>query len=195
MPRQSPILLLLAAFAAGCVNHRNFAPRENQNGCGPGGQPAAVYPIQAGDAQGELRLWSGGSDAAGDEVTEVHVGFEVENVGALPLRIAIEDVRCDEILVGGQRLENVPIARFEGQPAAQPGAVARLDVWFRPGTGRPRDVTGFAVRFQVRAGETAVLTQVTPFAPFVPARDPLHDDPWFWRPGFAFGWYGWYHRC
>ena len=60
--------LALALLATACVDQRYFAPRENENGFGPGGHPAAVYPLLGEDAAGEVRVWSRGSrgDTDGD---------------------------------------------------------------------------------------------------------------------------------
>lgn len=181
-------------LAAACANHRDFLPRENPNGCGPGGQPAAVYPVVAGEARGEVRLWSRGSgraDGGVDAPTEVHVGFELENTGSVPLRLAAEVLQLDELLVGEERYVEVRPARTAGAPLAEPGRSTRFEAWFRPARGGPRDVVGFAVRFRIDAGERPVLVQVTPFAPFV-VRDPYPYDPWFWGPPYPM--HRHYHR-
>lgn len=193
MARFSSWWSLVLVAAAACANHRNFVPRENLNGWGPGGQPAAVYPLASGEARGEVRLWSRGSDpGVGPDagVTEVHVGFELENTGSVPLQLAVDALQCDELVVGEQRLAGVAAATTEGEPSALPGTTTRFHAWFRPGTGTPRDVVAFAVRFRIDAVAAPVLLQVTPFVRFVP-ESPWHDDPWLWS-GSGFGWAGHY---
>ncbi len=187
--------LMLVAAAAACANHRNFVPRENLNGWGPGGQPAAVYAVANGEANGEVRVWSRGSDPGlGPDagISEVHVGFEVENTGSVPLQLALDALQCDELVVGEQHLTGVAPAFTEGEPMAAPGTTTRFHVWFRPGIGTPRDVVAFAVRFRIDAGAAPVLLQVTPFVRFVPG-NPWHDDPYRWSGGFGLGWSSHYH--
>ena len=83
--------LSLLLLSCACSNHRYFVPRENTNGTGPGGYPAAVYRIDAGvlgGAVGEVRVWSEGAhfvDTEDDEVVELHLGFEIENTSTVPL--------------------------------------------------------------------------------------------------------------
>ncbi|MDO8348836.1 MAG: hypothetical protein Q7T30_01275 [Planctomycetota bacterium] len=188
------LLWTLLALAPACASHRNFAPRENCNGQGPGRQPAAVYPVQADGAAGEVRVWSAGSsrrDGAGPEGTEVHLGFEIENTGSQPLRLDLESLRCDELRAGDEVLGPLPAARVEGNPEAAPGTTGRVDAWFLPGPGiAPRDVDSFAARFVVRCADQAVCNQVTPFQPYSPDSHYRHD-PWLWGGfGFGIGWWG-----
>ena len=69
---------LFCLLSAACATDRHFAPRENRNGEGPSGEPAAVYAL-APPLQGEVRLWSDGAartEIDGKDATRVHVGFE-----------------------------------------------------------------------------------------------------------------------
>lgn len=196
-------LLLATVFLfASCSTHRFFTPRENVNGSGPGGHPAAVYALGAAPANGEVRVWSRGAhlaEGAGGELVELHVGFEVENTGAEPVAIDVGTLQCTDLWVAGQRLAALPPVRVEGQAEAAPGGSAVLDVWFQPAVQRPRDIDGFSLRFQVRAGDRALLVQATPFATYV-ASDRWRDDHFFWYgghwgrpywgPAFGYGWYG-----
>jgi len=196
MRRFQVLVWLWLAAAGACASHRNFTPRENQNGSGPGGQPAAVYAIAVGDARGEVRLWSGGSaavDVDGAAVSELHLGFEIENTGKQPLHLVPEALQCDELWVGEQRLQGLSPVRTAGQPLAAPGTTTRFEAWFRPDLGGPRDIEAFAVRFRVDGPEGELLTQVTPFSPYLP-RGSRYDDPWYWRSGVGFGFYGHYRR-
>jgi len=184
-------------FATGCASHRWFVPRENTNGTGPDGHPAAVYPVGVPPV-GELRVWSSGARMVEDgdaEVVELRVGFELENTGERVLAIDPESVQCERLRVNGQDLANVRPTHVEGGAEASPGATARYQVAFRPvGAERPRDVDDFALRFSVRAAGQPVLVQVTPFGPYV-REDRWRDDRWFWGhptfwgPRFGFGWY------
>ncbi len=201
------LLLLATAFLfVGCSTQRYFVPRENVNGTGPGGHPAAVYPLDAAPAKGEVRVWSGGAhlvEAEAGDVVELQVGFELENTGGEPLVIDVGALQCADVWVDGQRLAVLPPARVEGQAEAPVGGSASLQAWFRPVATRPRDLDGFSLRFSVRGGDRTVLTQVVPFVPFVRS-DRWYDDHFFWYggyrdgpfwgPGFGYGWYG-HYRC
>jgi len=198
-------LLLATVFLfAGCSTHRYFTPRENVNGTGPGGYPAAVYPLGAAPATGEVRVWSRGAhlvETEAGEVVELHVGFELENTGSEAVAVDVGALQCTDVWVDGQRLAALPPVRVEGEAEAAPGGGARLDAWFRPAAARPRAIDGFSLRFQVRAGDRTLLTQVTPFATYVQS-DRWHDDHMFWYggywgrpywgPTFGYGWYGRY---
>lgn len=204
----------LASLAAGCSGARLFAPRENQNGFGPTGQPAAVYALAvvttAGEehARGEVRLWSDGAhatDSNGDDRTTLHAGFELENTGRAPLSLDLSSLTADLQLAGagagagdGEPVRGLRPLRTAGAAEAGPGTQSRLDVWFEPrradGTlAAPSDVRAFDLRWSIRAGDTVVLQQVTPFAPYVLEPSPWYDpwyDPWHsWH--FGLGW----HRC
>jgi hypothetical protein len=202
------LLLATVLLFAGCATHRNFAPRENRNGTGPGGDPAAVYQLGGQPPVGELRIWSRGADMVetetGDAV-ELHLGFELENTGSEPLAIDAGSLSCSEVWVDGTRSTDLPPARVAGEAEATPGHSAVLDAWFRPPAAGPYDLDGFSVRFRVRAGDRDVLVQVTPFVPYrAPDRwnNGWGNDPFgwyggfgsrrYWGPAFGFGWYGSY---
>ena len=196
MHRREALVLLWLASAGACVSHRNFSPRENQNGAGPTGRPAAVYTIAQGDARGEVRLWSAGADvvdADGASMLELHLGFELENTGQQVLQLAVETLQCEEVVVSEQKRPPCAPVRVVGAPAAAPGTTGRFEAWFRPGPGGPRDLESFAVRFRVDGPQGEVLQQVVPFVPYVPGGS-RYDDPWYWRSGIGFGFYGRYRR-
>lgn len=190
-------LLLCLLLCSACANHRYFAPRENQNGTGPGGYPAAVYALQAEGVLGEVRLWSRGSSKNDSDppAIELHLGFEVENTGSTPLELDLGVLRLDELWIDTAPQGPLRPAWISGDAVAQPGATARFDAWFQPpGARSARTIDAFQVRFQVRSGERVVLLQVTPFEPWRPP-DP-YDDPWYWGGGWGFGG-GWFvgHHC
>lgn len=191
---------LLLLLCAACADFRYYAPRENQNGAGPNGHPAAVYALAADDAnaRGELRLWSRGAsgqhfeDQDGRDVhrVEVHVGFELENTGYVPLEL---------VAIRGEA-GRLSLVRTEGEATAGPGQTARLDTWLlATDVASARDLDAFAIRFEVLAQERPILRQVTPFGPWSPP-DPRRDDPWFFGPhwsygvGLGFG-LGWHWHC
>lgn len=182
-------VLLLVVLCTACVNQRDFAPRENRNGEGPTGRPAAVYPVGAPPGLGEVRLWSSGArglEVDGVEVVEIGVGFELENTGAAPLVLDTGSLRCVDVQVGEQSLPELGPVRVEGSATVSPGSRTRVDVAFRPaGVERARDISAFAVRFRVLAGTETALEQVTPFVPYV--RDPGYDDDWRWHSYWGFG--------
>lgn len=195
--------LLAAVFLfAGCSTHRYFAPRENRNGTGPAGDPAAVYVLGDKPPIGEVRVWSRGADRieVGDEdAVELHVGFEVENTGTEPLVLDAQGLVCSDVWVDGKRSTDLPPVRVAGEAEAAPGRSAVLDAWFRPQAADPYDLDGFSLRFRVRAGDRDALVQVTPFVPYA-VPDRWRDDRYFWYggywsrhywgPSFGFGWYG-----
>ncbi|HEX5051127.1 MAG TPA: hypothetical protein VFZ65_05110 [Planctomycetota bacterium] len=198
--------LLSLALLGACANPRYFAPRENVNGSGPGGYPAAVYPIADGAAMGEVRVWSAGTRAIeveenGEprEIVELHAGFEVENTGAEALALDVAAVTCEDLQIGALRIESLSPVSTVGQARAEPGKTVRLEAFFRPGPAeRPRDVASFSLRFRVTAGDRPVLVQVTPFEPYAPAYY-WHDD-WAWgypgcwgSPYWSVG-FGWHHH-
>lgn len=193
MRRPSQLLLLLAVLPA-CANDRLFAPRENLNGVGPTGRPAAVYAMPA-PAAGEVRLWSDGAERRGEgaaQQTVIRVGFELENLGQEPLVLEPTAVQLDDL--ASDPAATLPSPLLLGAPspvAAAPGTTARADLEYAlVGDVAPRDLVGFRLRWSVRAGD-AVLQQVTPFQVFYPEPADTHD-PWpWWGFGYGFSW----HRC
>ena len=197
--------LPLLACTAGCWQARYFTPRENQNGTGPDGEPAAVYQVQTGAdpaTQGEVRIWSEGARAFftddDREVVELHIGFEVENNGAAALELDADALRCEELMIDGLLQDPLQPYQVIGDGTTPPGTTSRIDVLFWPPTTVPRSIEGFSVRFAVRAGEGRRVAQGAPFAP-TPRRvrgqwayDPWWGDPW-WGPygGAYWGGYGW----
>jgi hypothetical protein len=184
----------LLALAAGCWEPRYFSPRENRSAVGPDGDLAAAYQVESvGDppVRAELRVWSHGARAhftEDDEVVDLHVGFEVENNGAVPLELDVASLACHDLLVDG--VLQPPLAAHEvtGGGVAPPGATARIDAVFRPPTTRPSRVDSFAVRFVLRAGDDAVLTQSTPFAP---DKGRWRYNGYYGAWGWGWGYYGW----
>lgn len=186
-----PLLLPLGTFAAlaACGTSRQFAPRENVNGTGPTGWPAAVYPLAA-PAAGEVRLWSDGAvrrEIDGEQVSRLLLGFELENTGTVPLRLDVEQLHVRELRGAGQVLPELQPIQVQGSPAAEPGGVARVDLEFDPGDVTPRAIDSFQVRWEVSAGE-ARYAQVTPFLPWFP--EPVYWDHPYW--GWGWGWGHWH---
>lgn len=185
--------LPLVALTAGCWSPRYFAPREHQNAFGPDGGPAAVYAVAGHDgaANGEVRVWSGGSRARylddGTEVVDLHVGFELENNGKEALELDAGSVECEELFVDGLLQAPLRPEHIGGSGYAAPGTTARVDVVFRPPTTVPRRVDSFAVRFVVRAGGDELLRQVTPFAPTRYVSRTFYDPYWGWGPYGGWG--------
>ncbi|MGE3171776.1 MAG: hypothetical protein AB7O97_04065 [Planctomycetota bacterium] len=191
-PSLAAALLLLALPA--CATNRLFAPRENQNGQGPSGLPAAVYPLPA-PARGEVRVWSDGADyddADGATETRLHVGFELENTGDTPLRLGPDAVQVEAISAGGPATARLLPRGQESAAEALPGRTARVDfVYAIDGGTAPRAIEGFDVRWHVQAGELD-YAQVTPFQKFFPEpRYPYYyHDPWPWfGAGFGYHWH------
>lgn len=193
---RTPAMVLLVLCSA-CANHRWFAPRENRNGYGPEGDPAAVYAIGA-PGLGELRVWSSGASGVeidGADAVELRVGFEIENTGTVPLAVDTASVQCDDVWVGDQHTTGLQPVRSAGAVEAPAGGSARVEfVFVPPGVQRARAIDGFTVRFAVRTGDKPVMVQVTPFLPWV-RDDEWRDDRWYWRrswwwgPGAGFGYY------
>ena len=189
-----PLLLL----ATGCWQPRYFTPRENLNGTGPDGSPAAVYPVrgEAGSAaKGEVRVWSSGAMARftdeDDEVVDLHIGFEIENTGQDPLQLEVATLGLEEVFVDGLLQEPLEPHEVKGAGLAAPGLTTRVDLVFRPPTTYPRDVDSFSVRFSVRGAAGVGVGQLTPFIPDV--RVSSYSDPgWGWSWGYS-GYYGGYY--
>jgi len=192
------LMLCLLALASACANHRYFAPREHRDGHGPDRHPAAVYALQGEGAHGEVRIWSAGSARAaggGEGGSEVHLGFELENTGRLPLQLDLGAVRCDELRAGDEVRGPLRATRVTGNPEVAPGTTGRVDAWFEPGPGiAPRRIESFVAQFVVRSGEVELCQQRVPFVPWAPDYS-RYDDPWRrggfgFGVGFGFGWYG-----
>jgi hypothetical protein len=207
--RHSLLLPLLSSFAA-CWGPRHFTPREYVNGTAPSGEPAAIYVVPAADATqpalGEVRVWSAGARARygdGDddgEIVELTVGFELENTSQDALQLDLGSLCCDDLTIDGLLQAPLEPVAVQGGGYAAPGTTERVDVTFRPAADVPRDIDGFAVRFQVRAGDRIALRQVTPFGPRVLAAADQPDPYWGafspWGPGFGWGLgFGYSLRC
>lgn len=208
--------LPLLALTAGCWQPRYFAPRENLTGTSPEGRGAAVYQVErAGDARtkGQVRVWSDGAKARftddDQEVVDLHVAFEVENNGEVPLELDVESLGVEELFIDGYLEDSLAPQSILGRSRAEPGATTRVDVVFRPPTTYPSDVDSFDVRFAIDDGAGPV-GQVTPFAPVQNLRggyygDPYWNDPFWsggywgpygWRGGWGYGWgVGFRGRC
>ncbi|MBL8750229.1 MAG: hypothetical protein JNK78_13770 [Planctomycetes bacterium] len=201
--RAAAWLLLLCCTA--CANQRWFAPRENRNGVGPDGSPAAVYAFgTAPDAErdgGELRVWAAGTRFVPDRDDEVElvVGFELENHGAEPLALDTAALRCEAMTTDGQAATGLVPARWTGAAEAPAGGMARIGATFLlPECRHPRDLAQFTLQFRVVANGRPVLVQATPFLPWIPDND-WRDDGWWWGryrypygycgPGIGFGWH------
>jgi hypothetical protein len=189
---RSLCLLLLALPFAACWSPRYFTPRENVDATAPDGAPAAQYIVSAPAA--EVRVWSSGAKARftddDREIVELHVGFELENNGQVPLQLDLGTVTCDELLLDGVLQPSLQPLRIQGDGTAGPGATARVDLTFEPATTVPRDIDSFAIRFVVRDGEQVALQQSTPFQPWVRNYDGYHDrfwGGWGWGFGLGFG--------
>jgi hypothetical protein len=190
--------VLLALPGAACWSPRYFTPRENVDATAPDGTPAAQYtvpaPAGATPPAAEVRVWSGGAQARftddDREIVELHVGFELENNGQVPLQLDLGTVACEELLLDGVLQPTLQPLRIQGDGTAPPGATARVDLTFEPATTVPRDVDRFAIRFVVREGEQPVLQQSTPFQPWVRNYDDYHHrfwGGWGWGFGLGFG--------
>ena len=123
-----PLLLLLTA---GCWQARYFTPRENLNGTGPDGRPAALYKVQedaATQSQGDVRIWSAGAKARfvedDKEVVELHVGFEIENTGKVPLELVVDSLALEELFVDGYLQDVMAPNSTNGSGLAAPGSTA-----------------------------------------------------------------------
>jgi len=202
------IWLLLLVLTAGCWQPRYFLPRENVNGTGPDGSPSAVYQVRPGDAEeavGEVRVWSAGASARftddDQEVVDLHVGFELENLGEDPLWLDAGSLGLEEVRIDGAAKEALDPHEIQGDLLAPPGAMTRLDLVFRPPTTYPRDIDSFSVRFVVRDAEGKGTSQLTPFVPDM--RQLSYGGPtwgWGWTWGYgpyyggyygAYGGWGW----
>lgn len=199
MPVLSRALVPFLLLATACSSGRMFAPREARNGSGPTGMQAAVYALPQPFA-GEVRLWCDGGRRAtpegGEERTELLVGFEIENVGTVPIRLDPAAVRVRAVAVEGGRAEADPAEPAPAAAEALPGSTASLGLCFvvRDGAA-PRSIEGFELHWQVEGPDGARYAQVTPFQTWVPepASRYYWRDPWPWW-GFGFGYSGYCWR-
>lgn len=187
MPRHRLTLLLplLALFQVACATNRLFAPRENGNGSGPTGQPAAVY-VLAPPAHGEVRLWCDGCDLDEAQVPVLRLGFELENTGNEPMALDPAAVRVTGLAIDGGLAATATLTSPPARVEVAPQSTGRVDlVYAVAGDGiAPRAIQDFHVGWQVAAGDQT-FSQVTPFQAFYPAYDDRWD-PWPWW-GFGFG--------
>jgi hypothetical protein len=184
--------LCLPLLLCSCATDRLFAPRENVNGTGPSGMPAAVYQL-APPANGEVRVWSEGAECAeldGGDATRLHVGFELENNGSEPLVLESGSVHI-EGMATEQGNQPALQPRIAVRTEAPPGKTARLDLEFAVDPEvMPRTIRGFEVHWRVVAGAEG-YSQVTPFQPFIPYYyyDCCGGWPYY---GYGYGWgFGW----
>ena len=188
------LLFLLPLLGTACATNRLFAPRENGNGFGPTGRPAAVYPLAA-PGHGEVRVWSDGAERVeqdSHEVTLLYFGFELENTGTEPLSLDPTDLQIADVVGEDGAPLPAPTIRGGATLNAQPATTARGDFAFQvPGDVMPRSIMSFHVRWRVRAGSDG-FAQSTPFQTFYPNSIDRYYDPWpWWGFGFGFSW----HHC
>lgn len=189
-----PSVLVLLSLLCACQGPRHFAPRDQRTAIGPGGELAAIYeipPTTPGPALGEVRVWGHAARATGEtgaSLVELRVGIELENHGSEPLTVDLGSIVCANLVVANAPAPAAPLRphAVHGEPMCPTGAMTRVDVAFRPPAARPKDITGFAVQFTVRAGERIALTQVTPFG----AIDDAAGQGWPYGPAWYGGWYG-----
>ena len=184
-------LVLLMLMWSSCATNRLFAPRENGNGSGPRGHPAAVYPLDQ-PAIGEVRLWSGGAQRvalAGGEVTRLNIGFELENTSPQPMRLDTQQMRVRSMVTDGDAIDELSPVTVSGPIEAAPEGTTRVQVEFEPGEEVwPRTIGGFDLHWTVIA-DGQRFSQVTPFEVFRPQPIYWDDDPyWSWGFGWGFGW-------
>lgn len=192
-------LAVLLASLCSCSTGRMFAPREARNGSGPTGMQAAVYPLPQ-PFSGEVRVWCDGgrraTPAGGEERTELLLGFEIENVGATPIRLDPANVRVRAVAVEGGRVEADQATPVPAAVEAAPGSTGALGLCFVvQGGAMPRAIEGFELHWRVDGDGSAAYAQVTPFQTWVPepASRYYWRDPWPWW-GFGFGYAGYYWR-
>ena len=185
-------LLLLCLFGSACASSRLFAPRENLNGTGPQGHPAAVYRLDDSEI-GEVRLWSNGArrvELPEGAETRLKVGFELENNSKSPMRLDTQAMRVHAVVGSDSAAEELSPVTVEGPVEAAPDRMARVYVEFQPATEvGPRDIRSFEVHWSVLV-DGRRFPQVTPFTIFVPPPMYWDDDPywgWDFRAGIGIG--------
>jgi hypothetical protein len=179
----------------GCVTTRAFVPGEHVTGLSPGGDHyAAEYTVRDADHLiAEIKVWALGAsrDGSGDAVTTVYLGFEVDNVGASPVRLDpkrlfLDDVRIDD---GEQKLARIRPLGIEGDTLIPPGEERTIEVSFAlPDDVWPSDVRGYRVAWQLTNGGS--YSQKTPF---LRAANLRRGDPYpYYGTSLGFYMYGAY---
>jgi hypothetical protein len=188
---RSLLLVLLALFGLGCgASVQPFVPVAGVRVPAPEGPYTAAEIDLAGDAQrsGEVRVWSRGAyrtELEGRAVTLVHVGFELENRGSVPLQLDERRLSLDDVALADGTLQHVAPVRVEGNASVPPASTAHVDAYFSmPRRTWPDAVLAYRVAWLVQ-GEGRSYAERTEF-----------ESPraWRWYGGYAYypGFWGWY---
>ncbi len=165
-----------------------FRPAERAFAEGPSGRPAAEYELgREGIRWGEVRVWSNGT-ARRDERTELHVGFELENVLDDAIELDVDRVRVESLDAGDQVIQSLMSVAPNGVGTAAPHAVQRVDFTFvLPENVDPDDVLSFRVHWLLYGPEDWVYEQYTPFVEDRPVA-VYAPSPWYFGFNFGYVW-------
>jgi hypothetical protein len=180
-------LIGLALLAGtGCVSTRAFVPGERVTALSPRGNHfAAEYAVSDGSHPiAEVKVWSRGATRDGDG-TIIHVGFQVDNVGAAPVQLEPAQLYLDDVKLEEGELDRIRPSSTNGETTVPPGEEREVEVSFQlPDDVWPGDVLNYRVVWRLRNGGS--YSQKTPF---IRARGQDYADPSF---SFSYGYYGFY---
>lgn len=180
---------------AGCASGTQaFMPGTNLHGLRADGHREALYVLQGKQGRfGEVKTWSRGAVVSvldGAPRTVLHVGFELNNTGALPLVLSAKEIVLEVIHTDGGSFQSIA-PRFARELAVAPQSIGQSQAIFvLPDGVDPSDVRSFQVRWAAHAG-LQTYRQATPFLALRERSDVYpyggvvyeygHPDYWYYR--------------
>jgi hypothetical protein len=175
-----PTLIALVAFGAlgACTPAEQFQPvSANTVGETSEREIAADYHVRAnGQPAGDVRVYSKGAYDSGHDTTLVHVGFDVHNRLATPVRLScnlMTSVRTDE-----GTAHSIPPFDSTADRTIPPGTSRKIDVVFELPEEEmgPQDVDAFTVSWTLE-GTNLRYEQATSFVEKASEYQKASDKP------------------
>lgn len=181
--------LAFACTLAACAsNIKSFEPTERVDAISPQGYTAALYDLDVGEERlGEVKVWTRGiyrTEVRGIDQTVVHVGLAVENQRGEPIRIPVQRLYLDSVMLERQTVKNIAPSQVVGDLTVAPGTLNEIDAYFvlPPGVN-PGDVDAFRIHWGLR-DNGRLYTQITPF---IQQRMPEYAAYYpYYYPGFYY---------
>jgi hypothetical protein len=194
------LCLLWGLLSVGCVPSAYVAVSGTAVISPDGERHAAEYPVgDRAERRGKIELWSEGAEREeldGSLQTLIHVGMELHNTSAEPLRLDREQLRLDDVLLENGNVYSAPLATFDGDLEVPPGESRQYQANFRlPSRIWPDDILAYHFTWSV-LDSGGTHPQATNFrrsdydrrvyvALYGPGY-PWGYDPWIY-PSFRFG--------